>query len=84
MDCEYGLVKFVTYKSMLCLSAQPQGADEASLRLWFSTKSCGCYSAETYVHVNSPNLILKLNLTSMRNMYIKMCVVLNEDHNGVA
>ena len=25
-------------------------------------------------------LILKLKLTSLRNIYIKMCVVLNEDH----
>ena len=29
---------------------------------------------------NSVILILKLNLTSLRNIYIKMCVVLNEKH----
>ena len=28
-------------------------------------------------------LILKLNLTSLRNIYIKMFVVLNEDHFNV-
>jgi len=43
-------------------------------RLWFSTKSCICFSTKT--HVNSVILILILNLTSLRN--IKMCVVLNE------
>ena len=47
-------------------------------KLWFSTKTCSCYSTKT--HVDSVVLILKLNLTSMRNIYIKMCVVLNEDH----
>jgi len=31
-------------------------------------------------YVDSVILILKLNLTSMRNINIKMCVVLNEDH----
>jgi len=47
-------------------------------RLWFSTKTCtcSCYSTKTYA--NSAILILKLNLTSLRNIYIKMCVVLNE------
>jgi len=30
-------------------------------RLWFSTKTCSCYSTKTYV--NSAILILKLNLT---------------------
>jgi len=45
-------------------------------RLWFSTKTCSCYSTKT--HINSVILILKLNLTSLRNKYIKMCVVLNE------
>ena len=47
-------------------------------RLWFSTKTCSCYSTKTYV--DSVILILKLNVTSLRNIYIKMCVVLNEDH----
>jgi len=47
-------------------------------RLWFSTKKCSCYSTKT--HINSAILILKLNLTSLRNIYINMCVVLNEDH----
>ena len=47
-------------------------------RLWFSTKKCSCYSTKT--HINSVILILKLNLTSLTNIYIKMCVVLNEDH----
>ena len=50
--------------------------------LYFRTASdmiqTECYSTETYV--NSVILILKLNLTSMRNIYIKRCVVLNEDH----
>jgi len=45
-------------------------------RLWFSTKSCSCNSTKTYI--NSLILILKLNLTSLRNIYIKMCVVLKE------
>jgi len=31
-------------------------------------------------HINSVILILKLNLISLKNIYIKMCVVLNEDH----
>jgi len=30
--------------------------------------------------VNSVILIIKLNLTSLRNIHINMCVVLNEDH----
>ena len=50
-------------------------------RLWFSTKTCSCYSTKT--HINSVILILKLNLTSLRNIYIInyiLCVVLNEDH----
>ena len=47
-------------------------------RLWFSTKTCSCHSTKTYV--DSLILILKLNSTSLRNIYIKMCVVLNEDH----
>jgi len=38
-------------------------------RLWFSTKSCSCYSTKTFV--NSVILILKVNLTSIRNIYIK-------------
>jgi len=42
-------------------------------RLWFSTNTCSCYSTKT--HINSVILILKLNLTSLRNIYIKMCVV---------
>jgi len=37
-------------------------------RLWFSMKR-RCYSMKTYV--NSVILILKLNLTQMRNIYIK-------------
>jgi len=45
-------------------------------RLWFSSKTCCCYLTKT--HINSVILILKLNLTSLRNIYIKMCVVLNE------
>ena len=36
-------------------------------RLWFSTKSCGCYSTKTYV--NSLILILKLNLTSLKGVW---------------
>jgi len=47
-------------------------------RLRFSTKTCSCYSTKT--HINSVILILKLNLTSLRKIYIKMCEVLNEDH----
>ena len=47
-------------------------------RLWFFPKTCICYS--TKAHINSVILILKLILTSLRNIYIKMCVVLNEDH----
>ena len=47
-------------------------------RLWFWTKTCSCYSTKTYV--DSVILILKLKLTSLRNIYIKMYVVLNEDH----
>ena len=34
-------------------------------RLWFSTKTCSSYSTKTYV--NSVILILRLNLTSLRN-----------------
>jgi len=37
--------------------------------LWFSIKTCSCYTTKT--HVNSMILILKLNLTSLRNIYIK-------------
>jgi len=37
-------------------------------RLWFSTKTCSCYSTKT--HMNSMILILKLNLTWLRNIYI--------------
>ena len=47
-------------------------------RLWFSTKTCSCYSTKTYV--DNVILILKLNWISLRNICIKMCVVLNEDH----
>jgi len=47
-------------------------------RLWCSTKTCSCYSTKT--HINSVILFLKLNLTLLRNKYIKMCVLLNEDH----
>jgi len=47
-------------------------------RLWFSTKTCCCYSTKT--HINSAILILKLFLTSLRNIYTNMCVVLNEDY----
>jgi len=47
-------------------------------RLFFSTKTCSCYSTKT--HINSVILILKLNLTSLRHIYINICVVLNEDH----
>jgi len=36
--------------------------------LWFSTKSCRCYATNNYV--NCVILILKLNLTPMRNIYI--------------
>jgi len=35
-------------------------------RLWFSTKTCSCYSTKT--HINSVILILRLNLTSLRNI----------------
>jgi len=35
-------------------------------RQWFSKKTCSCYSTTRYV--NSLVLILKLNLTSMRNI----------------
>jgi len=45
-------------------------------RMWFSAKTCSCYSTKT--HINSVILIVKLNLTSLRNIYIKICVVLNE------
>jgi len=38
-------------------------------RLWFSRKTCSCFSTKT--HVNGMILILKLNLTSLRNIYIK-------------
>jgi len=38
-------------------------------RLWFSTKICSCYSTKT--NANSVVIILKLNLTSMRNIFIK-------------
>ena len=38
--------------------------------LWFLTKSCRCYAMTT--NVNYVILILKLNLTSMRNIYIKI------------
>jgi len=37
-------------------------------RLWFSTMSCTCYSTKTYK--NSVILILKLDLTLMRNIII--------------
>jgi len=50
----------------------------SAISLWFSTKTCSCYSTKTYI--NSVILTLKLNFTSLRNIYIKMCVVLNEDH----
>ena len=42
----------------------------------------GCFFtfAATKTYVNSEILILKLNLTSVRNIYVKLCVVLNEDH----
>jgi len=36
-------------------------------RLWFSTKSCSCYSTKTYVN----SVILILNLTLMRNTHLK-------------
>jgi len=51
---------------------------ERSDTLWFSTKSCGCYSTKT--HVKSVILIPNLYLNSMRNLFIIRCVVLNEDH----
>jgi len=41
-------------------------------------RQCSCYSTKT--HISSVILILKLNLSSLRNIYIKMSVVLNEDH----
>ena len=47
-------------------------------RLRFSTKTCSCYSTKTYV--NRVILILKLDLPLLRNIYITICVVLNEDH----
>ena len=42
--------------------------------LWFSTKTCSCNSTKT--HINSAILILKLNLTSLRNIYTNLCVML--------
>jgi len=48
-------------------------------RLRFSTRTCSCYLTKTYI--NSVILIIELNLTSLRNIYIKMCVVLNEDYS---
>ena len=41
-------------------------------RLWFSMKTCSCYSMKT--RINSMILILKLNLTSLRNIYTLKCV----------
>jgi len=41
-------------------------------------RQCSCYSTKT--RVNSMTLILKLNLTSLRNIYTHLCVVFNEDH----
>jgi len=40
-------------------------------RLWFSTKTCSCYPTKT--HINSVILILKLNLTSLRNIHKNVC-----------
>ena len=40
-------------------------------RLWFSMKTCSCYSTKT--HINSAILILKLNLTWWET-YTKICV----------
>ena len=45
-------------------------------RLWFSTKTCSCYSTKT--HVNSMILILKLNSTSLSTTHILMYMFLNE------
>jgi len=45
-------------------------------RLWFSTKTCSCYSTKT--HINSMILILKLNLTSLSTTHILMYLFLNE------
>jgi len=63
---------------MKCLQLYIHWVQSKRHRLWFSTKTCSCYSTKTYV--DSVILILKLNLTLSRNIYIKMCVVLNEDH----
>ena len=38
-------------------------------RMWFSTKSCSCYSTKTCV--NRVILILELNLTWMKNIHLK-------------
>jgi len=46
--------------------------------LWLLTMTCSCYLTKTYG--DSMILILKLKLTSLRNIYIQMYVVLNEDH----
>jgi len=40
----------------------------------FKRRQCSCYSKKT--HINSVILILKLNLTSMRNIYIFMLILI--------
>ena len=39
--------------------------------LWFSKKTCSCYSTKTHIH--SVILILKLNLTSLKKTYTLKC-----------
>ena len=73
-NCMLKLNKLVLMK----FCAQIHWVQSKRHRLWFSTKTCSCYSTKTYV--NNVILILKLSLTSMGNIYIKRCVVLNEDH----
>jgi len=45
-------------------------------RLWFSTKTCSCYSTKTYVQ--SVILLTNLNLTSLSTTHIFMYMFLNE------
>ena len=50
------------------LNLQPNLVQSKRHMLWFSTKTCICYLTKTCV--DSVILILKLNLTSLRNLYI--------------
>jgi len=57
-----------------------------SIDTGYNQSVTGCGSQRKHVvvtqgkNVESVILILKLNLTSLRNICIKMCVVLNEGH----